>query len=314
MLTHMDVRRSWPTIGLAVLLVLDLALVMWALWPSSPSASAPRAGVTATASTASTASATPTPSRSAAASVTPRPLSHLVVPVGTDAVWAADAGSCAKPGSVHVSDDRAKTWTTHPAGGSVTRLRPDSASTAFVVGGTTECQVQVWATVDGGSTWNGPRSAAAAWGRSPKDARLVHRPSGKPVTPCQGRSPVLDLVALDGSNSTALCGDGTLRRTTDAGATWSTSGRRAGGVALALSSADTGVVAWLDATCDGVVVGVLADGKLGSGLCVDGVTPAAGEVAVGVAPSGVWLAAGDAVLRADAPGAPFTRVSDWPTG
>ncbi len=73
-------------------------------------------------------------------------------------------------------------------------------------------------------------------------------------------------------------------------------------------------MAWLDATCDGVVVGALADGKLGSGRCVEGVEPAPGEVAVGLAPSGVWLAAGDAVLRADAADAAFAKVSGWPKG
>ena len=31
----MDLRRAWPAIGLAALLVLDLALVVWALWPSA---------------------------------------------------------------------------------------------------------------------------------------------------------------------------------------------------------------------------------------------------------------------------------------
>jgi hypothetical protein len=247
-------------------------------------------------------------------STAPRPLARLVVPVGKNAVWAADAGSCAKPGRVHVSDDLAKTWTTHPAGGSVTRVRPDSATTAFVVGGTARCQVRVWSTGDGAATWVGPRSAAAAWGRSPKDPGLVHRPNSSPVRPCLGRSPVLDLVAVDRANATALCGDGTLRRTTDVGAAWSTVLTRDGGVALALSAAGTGVVAWLDAACDGVVVGVLSDGKLGSGACASGLAVAPGEVALGVAASGVWLTAGDAVLRADAPGSPFTRVSDWPTG
>jgi hypothetical protein len=215
---------------------------------------------------------------------------------------------------VHVSDDRARSWTTNAAAGSVTRIRAEDATTGFVVGGTARCEVRLWTTSDGGDTWNGPRSAAAAWGRSPKDVRLVHRPDGDPVTPCQGRSPVLDLVALDGSNATALCGDGTLRRTTDGGADWRSGPTRDGGVALALSTAGTGVVAWLDDPCDGVVVGTLADGKVGSGRCVGGVEPKPGQVAVGVAPSGVWLAAGDSLLRADADGGGFTRVSDWPTG
>ena len=312
----MDLRRAWPTIGLAVLLVLDLVLVVWALWPSSPPSSSPVVTVTAAASPTPTTSpsGSPSPKATTDAAATPRPLARLVVPVGRNAVWAADAGTCAKPGRVHVSDDRAKTWTSNAADGSVTRIRPDGTTTGFVVGGTVRCELRLWATDDGGDSWNGPRSAAAAWGRSPKDPRVVHRPGGDPVTPCSGRSPVLDLVALDGSNATALCGDGRLRRTTDGGSDWSTGPTRDGGVALALSSASTGVVAWLDDPCDGVIVGVLADGKVGSGRCVEGVDPAPGQVALGVAPSGVWLTAGDAVLRADGPGDDFSRVSDWPSG
>ena len=142
----------------------------------------------------------------------------------------------------------------------------------------------------------------------------MQRPGAAPVRPCPGRAPVLDLAAVDPSNATALCQDGTLRRTTDGGAGWSTIATRAGGAALALSSPAKGVVAWLDATCDGVVVGALADGKLSAGSCVKGVKATPGEVAVGIAPSGVWLAAGDAVLRADAADATFAKVSGWPKG
>ena len=192
-------------------------------------------------------------------------------------------------------------------------MRPDGASTAFVVGGTRTCQPRLWTTTDAGDSWNGPRSAAAAWGRSPKDARLVHRPGGEPVTPVPRPLPGARPGRVDRSNATALCGDGTLRRTTDGGDDWATGPTLEGGVALALSSVGTGVVARLDAACDGVVVGVLADDELGSERCVEDVDPTPGKVALGVAPSGVWLAAGDAVLRANEPGAAFERVSDWPT-
>jgi hypothetical protein len=317
MLTPMHLPRAWPTIGLATLLALDLVLVVWAVWPTAPASAS---SLVTTAAVPSTVPSTPSPAadRSPApttdAVATPRPLTRLVVPVGKNVVWAADTGTCTAPGTVHVSDDRGGTWTTHRTDGSVTRIRPDGATAAFVVGATARCVTRMWTTSDAGGTWNGPRSAASAWGRSSRDPRLVHRPGGKAVTPCPGRSPVLDLVGVDRSNATALCGDGTLRRTADAGATWRAGPTREGGVALALSTAGTGVVAWLDADCDGVVVGVLAAGGLGRGRCVDGVDPAPGEVAVGVAPSGVWLTAGDAVLRADGPGAAFERVSAWPTG
>lgn len=312
----MDLRRSWPTLGLVALLVLDLVLVVWAVWPTSrPAVATPTPGASATASPSG--SATPSASETAAdgtdAVPAPRPLTRLVVPVGADVVWAVDVGSCAKPGTVHVSDDRGKTWQSHRAQGSVTRVRPDGRSTAFVVGGTSRCESRLWATNDGGASWNGPRSAAAAWGRSPRDPRLVLRPGADPVTPCSGRSPVLDLVALDASNASVLCGDGELRRTTDGGSGWSTELTAEGAVALALGSPRTGVLASVTTGCDGVVVGVVGGGKVSKERCVDGVQPEPGRVALGVAGSGVWLAAGDAVWRAAEPGAAFQRVSDWPT-
>lgn len=318
----MDLRRSWPTIGLLALLLLDLVLVVWAVWPSprptSASTSPVTASVTASASASPSRSTSPSPTATTGSAPdavpTPRPLARLVVPVGDDVVWAVDVGACAEPGSVHVSADRGKSWTTHEAEGSVTRVRPDGRSTAFVVGGTARCATRLWATSDGGASWNGPRSAAAAWGRSAEDARLVLRPGADPVTPCPGRSPVLDLVAVDRSNATALCGDGALRRTTDGGADWSTELTAEGAVALALGSPRTGVLASVSAECDGVVMEVLSGGKRSRERCVEGAQPQPGKVAVGVAGSGVWLTAGDAVWRAPQPGAAFERVSDWPTG
>ncbi|MFL6166738.1 MAG: hypothetical protein ACJ710_10665, partial [Ornithinibacter sp.] len=143
--------------------------------------------------------------------------SRLIVAAGGGAVWAADVGSCATPGAVHVSDDGGKAWTTSPAPGSVTRVQADGPSTAFVVGGTRRCNYRLWATTAGGVSWNGPRSGSATWGRSPKDDRVVQRPDAAPTRPCAGRSPVLDLAPVGSSTATVLCGDGTVRRTTDGG-------------------------------------------------------------------------------------------------
>jgi hypothetical protein len=312
----MDLRRSLPVIGLMLLLVLDLVLVVWALWPSPRAASAlPQ--VTVTASVPPSSSGRPSSGVTEGSkpdAYAPRPLTRLVVPVGKDAVWTADVGTCAEPGTIHVSDDRGETWSTHTAEGSVTRLRPDGASSAFVVGGDRRCQTRLWSTSDGGDSWNGPRSAAAAWGRSPKDPRLVHRPGGDPTAPCPGRSPVLDLVGLDGVNATALCGDGSLRRTSNAGENWRTSVTHEGAVALALSSPGAGVVASVDGECAGVVVGLLADAEVGGERCIKGLEPSPGEVAIGVSSGGVWLAADGRLLRAAEPGGAFERVSDWPTG
>src|SRR5690349_8912940 len=122
----MDLRRSWPAIGLVVLLVLDLVLVVWALWPSPRAGSAvPEVTVTATASsTTSAGPSTDASSGSGDAPSAPRPLTRLLVAVADDVLWAVDVGSCADPGRVHVTGDRARSWTSRAAEGSVTRVRP----------------------------------------------------------------------------------------------------------------------------------------------------------------------------------------------
>ena len=149
---RMDLRRSWPTLGLALLLVLDLVLVVWAVWPTPPNSPAAGGGPAAAATSTASPGVSDSPSAGASAKpspdavASPRPLTRLVVAVGETAVWSADVGTCARPGTVHVSDDRGRSWTTRRAEGSVTRIRPDGASTAFVVGGTRRCQLRLWTT------------------------------------------------------------------------------------------------------------------------------------------------------------------------
>lgn len=330
--TPMDRRRLLPAVGLGILLVVDLVLVVGALWPTSvttaptstdavASVSAPASPSTAarsTASPSSTASATPSPTASPSTSATPlpgpSPLTRLVVGLGDQAVWAADGGSCDAAGSVHVSTDGGRTWWSRKAPGSVTGLRPSTASVGFVVGGEDGCMLRLWRTANGGGRWSGAQSAASAWGRSAADASLVNRPEAAPVRPCPRQEPVVDLVALGRYTASVLCSGGALRSTSDGGRSWDTTVKRPGAVALSLSGTGQGAVAAVDPGCAGVVVQRLSGGRLGADRCVGGPTPAPGQVALSVTRGAVWLVAGDTVLRATAPDKTFERVSAWPTG
>lgn len=326
--TALDRSRLVPMLGLGILLVVDLVLVVWALWPTALPANATGADAVTTAATAGSpsdsGSATATASPSASPSVSPpaspaalfepKPLTRLVVALGGQSVWAADAGTCDTPGTVHVSKDGGRTWSSNPTPGSLTRLRPANGSDAFGVGGGKGCDLRLWRTSDGGEQWSGAQSAASAWGRSASDVRRVHRPEAAPVTPCPKQESVLDLVGLGRYNAAVLCSGGELRTTADGGRSWRTAAERPGAVALALSGTGQGVVAAVDTDCEGVVVQRLSGGRLAADRCVGGVTPAPGEVALSLARDQVWLVAGDAVLRASSPDAAFTRVSDWPQG
>ena len=312
----MDRSRLLPVLGIGALLVVDLVLVVWALWPTSPPTATTPGSATAGSSAGTTPSpgATPSPSPSPSAATTPKPLTRLLAAPGTQTVWAADAGSCESRGRVHVSRDGGKTWSTSTAPGSVTRLRPSDASNGFIVGGGEECELRLWRTANGGERWGAAQSAAAAWGRSAEDDRRVHRPSAAPVTPCPKQEPVLDLAVWGEYSAAVLCGEGALRATADGGRSWRTTLERPGAVAIAISGTGQGVVAEVDAGCDGVLVTRLSGDELREGQCVKGVTPEAGEVAISVSSGNVWLVAGDAVLRASAPDSEFTRLSDWPEG
>src|SRR4051812_49156132 len=88
MLAPMDLRRSWPTLGLVALLVLDLVLVVLALAPSSRGSAALAPGSVVTSAADPTSSSTAGPSATTASladPTTPRPLTRIVVPVGANA-------------------------------------------------------------------------------------------------------------------------------------------------------------------------------------------------------------------------------------
>ena len=207
-------------LGLGILLVVDLVLVLWALWPTSVPA---RPGADAVASAAPGGS----PSDSGSATARPlarrRPSSPSASP--TERRRPARAGTphpprrrprwssrCGRRTPVRATRrDRPRQHRRRPAvverpqPGSVTRLRPGDRSAGFVVGGGEGCELRFWRTSNGGEQWSGTQSAASAWGRSASDARLVHRPEAAPVTPCPRQESVLDLVGLGRYTAAVLC-------------------------------------------------------------------------------------------------------------
>ena len=310
MLTCMESRKSVALMGLLALLVLDIVLVAWALWPSAASTNVSSPTPIATATPEPTDAHEP-PAPTEVPAGPPVPLTRLIAAVTPDIAWVADAGSCGRPGSVHVTRSRGEEWTAHETPGSVTRLRTTDGSSGFVVGGDADCAARVWYTGDAGETWSAPQSAAEAWGRDPDSARQIIRPGGEPVEPCEAGD-VFDLVGLSGGTAFALCEDGTFRTTTDRGATWSTSDSRDGLLAISLEAPGEGAAVGLEDECTGVAVTPITGGRLSESACVDEASYAPGHVAISVTDGVVWLVAGGDVLRADTVDAPFTVVSSWP--
>lgn len=298
MLAAMNTRRTVTTLGLTALLVLDLALVAWVVWPDpAPPATAvtPSAGATATTSPSpsgsSTPSASPTPT-----DVTAAPLRSLIVASTSSEAWAAASGACGKPATISTTSNGGEDWSTSSAPGTVTRLKPSSTSQGYVLGGDAKCRLRLWTTADAGETWSDPGSAAKGWARNPLEAREVHTPRDELVRPC-GEAQVYDLSPEGGSRASVLCAGGLLRTTSDNGDTWSDVVTRKGAVALSGRADGTGLVAVVDPACAGTLVQPYAGTQLGKSACVEKAVPASGRTSVSTSGRAIWLLTGRDVWR-----------------
>lgn len=286
-----------PVIGLVTLVVLDLVLVLWAVWPAAPVSSAEPASVaTPTASASPAPSASPSPSPSPTVSLVP--ITRVLVAVDRRTAWLATTGTCEKPGQLQVTTDAGEEWTASDTPAAVTRIRTSSRSEGFVVGGQgRDCAMRVWTTGDAGEEWGDPASARATWARVAEDARRVIRPGGDPVTPC-GRGAVLDLASIGRDVASVLCADGTVRTTADGGETWPDAFRVNGALAFTLLADGRGAIASMTKECDGTFVTELVDGVPAESVCVGGAEATPGGVAISVSEQAAWLVAGDVAYTA----------------
>ena len=152
----------------------------------------------------------------------------------------------------------------------ITRVQATDATKGFVVGADAACSMGVRTTTDGGATWPGTGSLADTLARDAKDPTKVRAPGGRTVAPC-GTVPVVDLARNSERGAQVLCADGSLRTSTDDGATWPETGKVTSGLALdgkLVGSTVTAYVAWSRPGCEGVQVSTVADGKVGDLGCV----------------------------------------------
>ena len=310
----MNTRRTVSAIGLLALLVLDLALVAWAVWPDPAPPAAATSGATSTPAGASPSptgsSASPSPSPSASPSATPvvpGPLTSFIVAASGAEAWAATSGSCGKPGTVSTTADGGGKWATHPAPGTMTRLKPSTASQGFVIGGDAKCALRLWTSADAGGSWSDAGSAAKGWARNPLKATEVHTPRDEMVSPC-GKAAVYDLSPEGSSRASVLCSGGVLRTTSDNGTTWADVVTRKGAVSLSGRSDGTGVMAVVDPDCAGTLVQPYSGTQLGAADCVTKAEPVSARTSVSTSGRTVWLLVGDKVWRTTELGGTWTSA------
>ena len=252
-------RRLAATLGLVVLVIVDIALVFAALRITGRSSAAETPSGDATSAPASSADRLTEHGshhsprrrrrqRPRRTNVPGVPLTVVLSAVDGSLAWRATVGSCGSGGAaVQITTDGGKTWRNRTSPYAVvTRIQATDATKGFVVGAAQRV-------LDG-------RAHDHRRGRDlARDRRSDRHPGprcqgpdegatlrGRTVAPA-GRRPVVDLARNSERGAQVLCADGTIHSSTDDGATWPETGKVTSGLALdskLVGSTVTAYVAW----------------------------------------------------------------------
>ena len=289
--------------GLVGLFALDVVLVGVALRSNDTSgvdkSPVSSAGTSSTPSDTGSAASSPTAPATATAALA-APLQTMLVAIDDKAAWRVHTGSCSAGGAtLAITTDAGRTWTDTKASlGTIVRVRPTDAKTAFVIGADKPCVAELSRTTDGGGTWASTKDVGSAWFRDPKNPNVVGSPGSSTSRPCEGGE-VLDLAVLSTSTARVLCSDGVIRSTANTGSTWTGSGDASGAVALAVLSSKPAqiFVARVNAPdCAGVQIWRV-DQRAAPSCITTSLPENPGQISLSLFDGGGWLAVGDTTRR-----------------
>ena len=303
-------RRRLAIVGLSLFVVVDLALVAFALTrePDGLAADADTSAPSAPVASSSTPTTTPTVTATPAPAAEAAPLNRMISAVDGTTAWRAETGACtpdaeSTPATLQTTNSAGAGWisteVTSDAGvAGVDRLQATEAATVFVVGPAgSSCETAFAQTFTSGAAFGDyPDRLDASWYVPRSDRSVVHAPFSEQAAPCPA---VVDLAVVSDTQAAVLCSDRTLFRTTDAASSWDAGTVVEGAVAIAADSgrfvvASTGVDG-----CDGTRVattGSTADDVMKPAGCSAVTSDEPGSVAVSAASGSVWLWAGDDVV------------------
>ena len=200
---------------------------------------------------------------------------------------------------MEVTTDGGRTWRRTDSGlTTVLRLKTFGDRAVFAVGADDHCRARYRTTEAPSERWESNAGLLSdTWYRDPKRRDVVHAPGGGRSRPCSVG--VADLAGLGSFNASALCQDGTLAVTDNAGKGWRSV--RADLDVLALNADDNGfVAAGRSSGCGGVSValfGVDGEGvRRTGGRCAPAGAEGTSAVAVAVRGDAVWVWADDRVV------------------
>ncbi|MGO4342644.1 hypothetical protein [Pedococcus sp. 2YAF34] len=292
------------TVGLAVLLVVDVVLVGTALTTTHEPVTGGGAPVVATPVGTGDGAAAPgasaTISSSSAAEAVPLVVGLTVVNPTTAVRFTT--GTCADGGAtMALTTDGGRSWKAQTAPFDVlTRVRVRANGSAFAVGADSgaRCAARIRQADSYSGSFGTPRAVQDAWFRDPHSAGSIGLPTGHLGRPCGGEA-VVDLSVVD-AGAVVLCSDGRVLSSAS-GDHWKTRATLDGALAVAQTNGGRVLVAAPGlGGCAGVAVVDAAspDTVLGC-AALDTAKVEPGTVALAVTTDGGWLAVGDDTYRSD---------------
>lgn len=308
------IRRGWMIVGLAAFVLVDIALVAFALGgPFRAPATEP--ADTAVVEPVETTTPTPKPV------VTKKPVetveladalppTRILAALDGSLAWRAVTGPCpAAQALPERTTDGGATWTPSDAtrftgSSAILSIRASSKTEASMVTLSGEgCAPQYDKTFVSGDEWKDyPDRLGGNWYVDPADRASVHSPSGSFSAPCPT---VIAFAPRGDTDAGVLCADGAFSRTSDGGASWGKAVSLPGAVNLSAAGSGYLLAAVGQKDCAGVQVlstSKALDGALSPTGCREAkIKP--GQVALSSADGVVWLWAGNAMSKSSDGGA-----------
>lgn len=303
-------RRSLALVGLAVFLVLDIALVGWAINANRSPPPVPEA-----LEGTSTSTTVPEPVGGPPTTTVPEPVegpepaaippTRLLSALNSTTAWRSTIGLCpTDPPTPELTTDGGDTWkpsalNAATGASAIASINVISESRASMVAFTSdECTPTFVQTYVAGDNWaESPDGLANAWYLDPVEAGTIYGPQGDIAAPCPT---VVGLAASDDKTAVALCSDHTVFLTKDGGAEWGAPMSVPG--AAAITTGDSGfLLAVTDQdSCDGVQLLALEEtadtDAVPQGECREAIVKP-GEIAMSEGDGTLWLWAGKQLSR-----------------
>jgi len=285
-------RRTWAIIGIAAFLLVDVALVGWAVSASHPDVEAKPGPIPTFTNRPDTPAASATPTTPATPTVAaPR----LLVAVSATEAYRATRGACTGGDTVfEKTTDGGATWQASKTGRYAfhTMLTLSGATdthVSAVVGAGSSCAIGSYSSFTGGQFWQEyPDNLADANYIDPADRSTLHLAGATQDAPCPAA-----LQLATGTNSTAvLCADTVFTRAGNG--VWASAA--VPGV-LALAPSDDGyTLAVAGVTgCSGVAIESLDVGGTPAPVGCDAAVTSPAGVTLAQQGSNLWLWSGDTV-------------------